>query len=72
MKTLKIFGFLLLTTCLASCVTSKRFVEVESERNILKERVKELEEEIASKENLIYFLEREIQYVQRENKERKR
>lgn len=72
MKTLKIFGFLLLTTCLASCVTSKRFVEVESERNILKERVKELEEEIASKENLIYFLEREIQFVQRENKERKR
>jgi len=72
MKTLKIFGFLLLTTCLASCVTSKRFVEVESERNILKERVKELEEEIASKENLIYFLEREIQFVQRESKERKR
>jgi len=72
MKTLKIFGFLLLTTCLVSCVTSKRFVEVESERNILKERVKELEEEIASKENLIYFLEREIQFVQRENKERKR
>jgi hypothetical protein len=71
MKKLKIVGFGILFAFLTSCVSSKKFLMVEMERSILEERVKELEEEVASKENLIFFLESEIKYVQSENKDEK-
>jgi hypothetical protein len=68
MKKLKKIWFGILLAFLASCVSSKKLAVVEIERNILEERIKELEEEVASKENIIFFLETEIKYVQREKK----
>lgn len=72
MKKLKIIGLGILLAILASCVSSKKLLMVEMERSILEERVKELEEEVASKDNLIFFLESEIKFVQSENKVEKK
>jgi len=44
---------------------------VVSEREILEQRVEELEEEVARMENLIFFLETEIRYVVQNQKDKK-
>lgn len=51
---------------LASCVSSEKFKTVLTERDALEEQVETLREEVERKDNLIFFLESEIQYVQRQ------
>jgi predicted nucleic acid-binding Zn-ribbon protein len=71
MKKLGTISFVFVSALLTSCVSSEKFSMVVSEREILEQRVEELEEEVARMENLIFFLETEIRYVVQKQDDKK-
>lgn len=60
------FGILGLALLSGSCVPSGKVTGIVSENQALQKRNAELEEEVARLENLIFFLESEIRYANRQ------
>lgn len=63
------FGILGLVLFAGACVPSGKVTGIVSENQALHKRNAELEEEIARLENLIFFLESEIRYANRDKEE---